>query len=98
MELMARQVQFQALEKSAADVLLCSRLGRAVVLALVVVFIDRLCHFLWKCAEDQIDPDLEIAMEPDSSAAVLHWPRLIGRGRAQPMKSWQVMAGTPRCT
>eukprot|EP00435_Cladocopium_sp_Y103_P046082 s287_g13.t1 len=88
MELAARQVQFQALEKAAVDLLLSSRISRAVLLAIILVFIDRICHF-WKAAThpkvlDQVD--LEMSEEttshfirPDDDPPE-PWPRLIGRG------------------
>lgn len=84
MELAARQVQFQALEKAALDLLLSSRISRAVLLAIILVFIDRICHF-WKAAQpkkvlDQVD--LEMSQETTSHFIRADppetWPRLIG--------------------
>eukprot|EP00434_Breviolum_minutum_P007589 symbB.v1.2.006697.t1/scaffold404.1/size210989/3 len=79
MELAARQVQFQALEKAAVDVLLTSRVSRAVLLALLLVFIDRICHFLWKAAAFEVKAD-QMDLEVAEVAPGDDWPRLIGRG------------------
>eukprot|EP00438_Fugacium_kawagutii_P011444 Skav221338 [mRNA] locus=scaffold1234:216030:220640:+ [translate_table: standard] len=92
MDLAARQIQFQALEKAAFDIVLSSRVSRAVLLALILIFIDRICHF-WKSFSadskvlDLVDLEsLEMSDDPQEGigeaapTAFPPFPRLIGRG------------------